>query len=90
MGVGHADARVCRRIGALKAKRDLLRRLDNSVARLIQYDDSIKTPDESCPLREVAYSREQMKEVRANAEPLSRKSGSYDWLYVYDERHGGL
>ena len=90
MGMGHADARVCRRIGALKAKRDLLRRIDNSVARLMQYDDSIKTPDESRPLTEVAYSREQMKEVRANPEPLSRKSGSYDWHYVYDERPGGL
>jgi hypothetical protein len=88
--MGHADARVCRRTGALKAKRDLLRRVDNSVARLMQYDDSIKTPDESCPHREVDYSREQMKEVRANAEPLSRKSASYDWLYVYDERHFGL
>jgi hypothetical protein len=42
MGMGHADARVCRRIGALKAKRDLLRRLDNSVARLMQYDDQLK------------------------------------------------
>jgi hypothetical protein len=90
MDMGQADARVCRRMGALKAEPDLLRRVDNSVARLMRYDDSIKTPDESCPLREVDYSREQMKEVRANAEPLSRKSGSYDWLYVYDERHCGL
>jgi len=46
MDMGDADARICRRIGALKAERDLLRRLDNSVARLMQYGDSIKTPDE--------------------------------------------
>src|SRR5437660_1162533 len=44
----------------------------------------------SSPPREVDFSREHTKEVRANAEPLSRKSGSYDWLYVYDERHCGL
>jgi len=52
-----------------------LRRLDNYVARLMQYDDSIKTPDKSCQLSEVDYNWEQMKEVQANAEPLCGSLG---------------
>jgi len=39
MDLGDADARVCRRIGVLKDERDLLRGVDNSVRRLIHYDD---------------------------------------------------
>jgi hypothetical protein len=47
MDMGDAAALVRRRIGALKSARDLLRCVDSSVMRLLQYDNSIKTPDES-------------------------------------------